>query len=44
MLTQEEWEYMKMQKSVKFVKRSLKVSMLKIKKFQKLEDHCHYAG
>ena len=35
---------MKMQKSVIYVKKTLKMNMLKIKKFNKVRDHCHYTG
>ena len=33
---------MKTQKSVIFVKKKLKINMLKIKKHRKVMDHCHY--
>ena len=35
---------MKMQKSVISVKKILKINMLKIKKYYKVRDHCHYTG
>ena len=35
---------MKMQKYVMFVKNNLKIIMLKIKKYCKVRDHCHYTG
>ena len=33
-----------MQKFVIFVKKNLKMNMLKIKKYCKVRDHCHYTG
>ena len=33
---------MKMQKSVIFVKKNLKINIWKIKKYYKVRDHCHY--
>ena len=33
-----------MQKSVIFVKKYLTINMLKIKKYRKVRDHCHYTG
>ena len=35
---------MKIQKVVIFVERNLKINMLKIKKYLKFRDHCHYTG
>ena len=35
---------MKMQKSVIFVKKNLKINIWKIKKYYKVRDHCHYTG
>ena len=35
---------MKMQKSVIFPKKSFRINMLKIKKYLKVKDHCHYTG
>ena len=35
---------MKIQKFVIFVERNLKINMLKIKKYLKFRDHCHYMG
>ena len=36
--------YMKMQKSVIFVKKNLKINMWKIKKYFQVRGHCHYTG
>ena len=36
-------KHMKMQKKIIFVKKSLKINMLKKKKC-KVRDHCHYTG
>ena len=36
--------HMKTQKSVIFVKKILKISIWKIKKYCKVRDHCHYTG
>ena len=33
-----------MQKSVNFVKKNLKIKNLKVKKYRKVSDHCHYTG
>ena len=33
-----------MQQVVIFVKKYLKIKMLKIKKYRKVRDHCHYTG
>ena len=33
-----------MQRSALFVKKSLKLNMLMIKKFSRFRDHCHYTG
>ena len=33
-----------MQKSVILVKTNLKIYVLKIKKYCKVRDHCHYTG
>ena len=35
---------MKIQKSVIFVKKNVKINIWKIKKFCKVRGHCHYAG
>ena len=35
---------MKVQKSVMFVKKNLKINTSKIKKYRKVRDHCHYTG
>ena len=35
---------MKMQKSAIFVKKILNINILKIKKYRKVRDHCHYTG
>ena len=35
---------MKMKKNVTFGKKKLKINMLKIKKYRKVRDSCHYAG
>ena len=35
---------MKIQKSVIFVKKNLKINIWKIKKHHKVRDHCHYIG
>ena len=35
---------MKMQKSVIFVERNLKINICKTKKYYKVTDHCHYTG
>ena len=35
---------MKMQNSVIFEEESLKINMLKEKKYRKVRDHCHYTG
>ena len=35
---------MKMKKSVKFVKKILKINIWKKKKNHKVSDYCHYAG
>ena len=35
---------MKMQKSVVFVKKNLKINLLKIKKYHKVIDNCHNTG
>ena len=36
--------HMKMQKSVIFVEKSLKINMIKIKKYCKVRDHLPYTG
>ena len=33
-----------MKNSVIFVKNGLKINILKIKKYHKVRDHCHYTG
>ena len=38
------WNPMKMQKSAIFVKKILNINILKIKKYRKVRDHCHYTG
>ena len=35
---------MKTQKFVTFVKKNMKINMIKIKKYCKTRDHCHYTG
>ena len=35
---------MKIQKSVVFVKKNLKVNIWKIKKYCRVSEHCHYRG
>ena len=41
---QQQESYMKMQKSVIFVKEKIKNKCVKDKKYCKVRDHCHYTG
>ena len=43
LLTKEYRNHIKMQESVVFAKKSLKINIWKIKKYCKVRDHCHYA-
>ena len=36
--------YVKMQESVVFEKKSLKINIWKIKKYRKVRGNCHYKG
>ena len=44
LLTNEQQEPHEMLKYAMFVKKSLKINMLKIKVYHKFRDHCHYTG
>ena len=35
---------MKMEKSVLFLKKEIKIKYMKYKKYCKVRDHCHYTG
>ena len=42
LLTKEQQNHIKMQKSVTFIKKNSKINMRKKKIYHKIRDHCHY--